>query len=55
MLHSLYSPLADSISSSKPLDPKWVFSYMIEFHRQKQLKSKSFLREVQELTNKKSL
>jgi DNA repair protein RecO len=49
-LKSLYSPMETSIGTDFPDGPNWLFSHMLEFHRQKPLKSKYFLRNIQELT-----
>ena len=49
-LQALYTPLEDAIARPFPSGPKWLFSQMLEFHRQKPLKSKLFLREIQNLT-----
>ena len=47
-LQALYSPLEESIGAHFPNGPKWVFSQMLEFHRQRLLKSKIFLKNIQD-------
>ncbi len=47
-LQVLYTPLEESIGATFPNGPKWVFSQMLEFHRQRRLKSKIFLKNIQE-------
>ena len=39
----LHRPLADSINREVPPGPHWVFSSILEHHREKALRSKSFL------------